>query len=250
MTSVIHNLVESEYIRERITPEPGDQFYLVLSDLLEAIRMLSDKNASNVLDFGCGGSPYRSLFNKIYHGADIVENLQRDITLIDDCKLPPQLASYDLVFSTQVLEHVGDPRLYLSECYRALRPGGQLVLTTHGSFEDHPCPEDYWRWTASGLRKVVEQSGLTVKKILKITTQGRASLFLLERDLGQLSSRSRYNSFCLSFKLLSRFGTRRLHKFADKFLSDCRVVEDLEERHTRYIALGVSAVRPTGSKCA
>src|SRR6185436_6911761 len=71
-------------------------------------------------------------------------------------------ASADAVVSFQVLEHVDDVETYLSECNRVLRPGGRLVLTTHGIWVYHPMAgicEDYWRWTGAGLRKTVEAYG-------------------------------------------------------------------------------------------
>ncbi len=59
------------------------------------------------------------------------------------------------MLSTQVLEHVTDPRLYLAECHRVLRPGGPLLLSTHGIMVYHPDPVDYWRWTGAGLQRAV-----------------------------------------------------------------------------------------------
>ena len=53
-----------------------------------------------------------------------------------------------------------DPALYLSECFRVLRPGGRMLLSTHGMFVYHPDPDDYWRWTCAGLQHVVERGGL------------------------------------------------------------------------------------------
>ncbi len=39
-------------------------------------------------------------------------------------------ASFDLIVSFEVYEHLEEPEVYLSECRRVLRPGGRLVLST------------------------------------------------------------------------------------------------------------------------
>jgi SAM-dependent methyltransferase len=119
---------------------------------------------SRVLDYGCASGPYRDLLPSTleYVGADIVGNPDADVVLNADGTVPLPDASFDLVLSSQVLEHVGDPVLYLSECTRLLRPGGALVLTTHGLMYSHRDPEDFWRWTSDGLAKVVEEAGLEV----------------------------------------------------------------------------------------
>jgi SAM-dependent methyltransferase len=70
--------------------------------------------------------------------------------------------SCDAVLSTQVLEHVTDPSVYLSECARVLRPTGRLLLSTHGMMVYHPDPVDFWRWTCAGLQRAVEEAGLEV----------------------------------------------------------------------------------------
>ncbi|MEM8829649.1 MAG: tetratricopeptide repeat protein [Cyanobacteria bacterium P01_G01_bin.19] len=43
---------------------------------------------------------------------------------MDGCKLDFDSATFDLVVSIDVLEHVRQPDVYLQECYRVLRPGG------------------------------------------------------------------------------------------------------------------------------
>src|SRR4051794_14117655 len=119
-----------------------------------------------ILDYGCADIPYRGFFpsDAEYVAADLRGNPNATLTLNADGTIPCPDDSFDAVLSTQVLEHVDDPALYLSECFRALRPGGRLLLSTHGVFIYHPDPDDYWRWTCSGLRRVVGEAGLDVER--------------------------------------------------------------------------------------
>jgi SAM-dependent methyltransferase len=57
---------------------------------------------------------------------------------------------------------VDSPHSYLSEALRILKPGGCIILTTHGYWYYHPTPYDYWRWTSAGLKKTVEAEGFKV----------------------------------------------------------------------------------------
>ncbi len=116
-------------------------------------------------DYGCGTMPYRSLFNlsKVeYVGIDLNWNPHAEVFISDDSKILIDDSSFDVVLSTQVLEHVEDPAGYLQEAFRVLKPGGKLVLTTHGYWMYHPDPTDYWRWTSSGLQKIVKKEGFEV----------------------------------------------------------------------------------------
>jgi SAM-dependent methyltransferase len=245
---------DDKYLRERIKPLPGDPLYLSLSDLLLALQNLCPSNVSRVLDYGCGGSPYRPLFkNCVYHRADI-GGQDLDYQYGSDSRLPVEDDAYDLVLSTQVLEHVEDPALYLMECHRILKQGGRLLLTTHGVFEDHACPFDYWRWTAFGLQKLIERHGFKVDSSVKVTTGPRAAMFLAERLSGRFEFASGHvvaRSWKLGLRLMRRFGTtpvrefagRRLHKMADSRFAKNRVVDAGEAGHGTYIGVGMLASR-------
>lgn len=127
-------------------------------------RDLAVPPAGRVLDYGCADVPYRRFFGPDvdFIAADLPGNPHATLLLRDDGTVPAPDDSFDAVLSTQVLEHVVDPGLYLRECRRVLRPGGRLLLSTHGIFVYHPDPVDLWRWTCDGLRHVVEQAGLEV----------------------------------------------------------------------------------------
>jgi SAM-dependent methyltransferase len=115
-----------------------------------------------VLDYGCGNRPYEQLLRtkyRIYRGADLPGNPDADITLAVGQPIPVPDESFDGVVSTQVLEHVDDPRRYLREAWRVLRPRGVLLLSTHGVWQYHPDPTDFWRWTLDGLRRELAMAG-------------------------------------------------------------------------------------------
>lgn len=119
-----------------------------------------------VLDFGCADMPYRRLFAPTveFAGADLPGNPDATIEIQPDGTLPVGDESFDTVLSTQVLEHVTDPGVYLSECARVLRPEGRMLLSTHGLMIYHPDPVDYWRWTCAGLRRQVSEAGFVIER--------------------------------------------------------------------------------------
>jgi SAM-dependent methyltransferase len=145
--------------------------------------------AQRVLDYGCADIPYRGLFpaSADYVAADLPGNPRATVQIAADGTIPVEDGSCDVVLSTQVLEHVEEPALYLSECFRVLRPGGRLLLTTHGMMVWHPDPVDYWRWTCEGLRRAVGDAGLEVRRFEGIMGLGATGLqFFQDAALGKL----------------------------------------------------------------
>lgn len=118
-----------------------------------------------LVDYGCGDTPYRELLAprvKRYLGLDLGEGERVDAQLRDDFTADLPDASADIVVSTQVLEHVPEPQAYLAECRRLLAADGKLILSTHGHWRFHPHPDDYWRWTSQGLRRLLGDAGFDV----------------------------------------------------------------------------------------
>lgn len=172
-------------VRERAFPESGDLFYVHLADLRQALRVVLAGTAGAWLDYGSDTSPYRDLLGGCQlQSADLPRPGRAVDHVIGESGDLAGIASgiFDGVLSTQVLEHVPDPALYLGEAHRVLRPGGRLVLSTHGIWEDHPGPLDLRRWTLQGLQYEVQAAGFQVQSCWALTCRRRAALFLLQQQ--------------------------------------------------------------------
>lgn len=147
----------------------------------ELVARAAVGRGATVVDYGCGDQPYRSLLDSYdYIGVDLPQNERAAVGIRPDGGVPLPDQCADLILSTQVLEHVTDPVVYLSECRRLLRPGGTLLLSTHGVMYFHPHPTDYWRWTHDGLRLSLDRAGFAVVEQQGVLTLPAASLQLVQ----------------------------------------------------------------------
>jgi SAM-dependent methyltransferase len=242
---------DAEYERNRSDPRPGEPLYPHLSDLLQALRPRLKRARGVWLDLGSGTSPYRACMGDAeLKSADIPASDDRvvrpDYVLEPGQPCPAPDASFDGILSTQVLEHVPDPREYLEDAFRLLRPGGEMILTTHGIWEDHACPLDLYRWTAQGLRQDVSSVGFEVVECLPLTCGVRAALQLLTHELTHVKWWGRYRGLTGwllgALRLLARYRPQAMHAYADRALADERIGREGE--HKLYIALLISARKP------
>ncbi|MFN3429760.1 MAG: class I SAM-dependent methyltransferase [Candidatus Sericytochromatia bacterium] len=64
-------------------------------------------------------------------------------------------ARFDVVVSTEVIEHVEDWRSVLSNMKRVLAPGGLILLTTRSpGYPYHAFPHDFWRYDQADMRRI------------------------------------------------------------------------------------------------
>ena len=108
----------------------------------------------SILDIGSSNAPYKKLLkSKKYTTLDINKRSNPDICC-DAHEIPCKKESFDLILSTEFLEHSYDPKKAISELARVLKKGGSCVLSTRLIKEVHGEPFDYFRFTKYGLIKL------------------------------------------------------------------------------------------------
>jgi ubiquinone/menaquinone biosynthesis C-methylase UbiE len=151
-----------------------------------ALLLSEARRGERVLDLGCGAGRFVAALREA--GAEPVgveiaeaalERARRNVPGADlrlvapDGSLPLEHGSFDLVWCSEVLEHVVDTRQLLLEVRRVLRPAGRLLVTTpfHGRlkgalialtrFEAHydPTGAHLRFYTRASLRKTLVRAG-------------------------------------------------------------------------------------------
>jgi SAM-dependent methyltransferase len=210
------------------------QFAFAEDRLRDAVRRLVRgaqlPAGARVGDFGCGEMPYRTELpaGAEYVGIDLPGNPNATVTIGPDGSVPLPDGTFDLILSNQVLEHVLDPVRTLDECRRTLKPGGSLVLSTHGIMYYHRDPEDYWRWTRVGLEKLVTERGFEVVETIGVLGLAAASLQLFQDGTVWRLPRRLQRAYVVAMQLGIRL--------TDRWYSD-------EERRADCLTIALRAVR-------
>jgi SAM-dependent methyltransferase len=93
----------------------------------------------------------------------------RLVELEPDAPLPLEDGAFDLVLCAEVLEHVRDVQLLLSEIRRVLRPGGTLALTTPAHLpvgrRPDPLSPHIRFFTRRSLRTLLDELGFDVRSL-------------------------------------------------------------------------------------
>lgn len=131
-------------------------------------RLLPDYGG-RVLDVGCGNKPYQTWFGDVseYVGLDVVPGPKVDIVITSGERWPVQDSYYDVLLSTQVIEHVDSLEFALEQMRRVIKADGVVILSFPFLFNVHGAPYDYRRFTHYGAAKL-----LPGYEILHLESQG------------------------------------------------------------------------------
>ena len=124
-----------------------------INDHLRALLDKSGVVGGRVLEIGGRGHPRAHVFDPAAFGYDNLDLDPAIATVPGDITNCPEIpdASFDVILSVDVFEHLTQPWRAAAEMVRLLAPGGFVYTSTLFSWRYHPCPVDFWRYTPDAL---------------------------------------------------------------------------------------------------
>lgn len=194
----------------------SDHYYLVYQPLIrDIIYAIDNYSKGRVLDIGCGNKPYKKLFKDKcfeYLGCDIVQSSESCVDIICEAtNIPLEDNSFDTIFCTQVIEHVGDHNKLIHEMYRLLKPNGYAIVSGPLYWHLHEEPHDYFRFTKYGFKYIFEKRGFEMVNIL--ANGGKWATF------GQMVIHT-FPHFLIKHKLFRKLNNRFFSYLDNKYYYD------------------------------
>ncbi len=205
--------LKAYYLEQLMRPGCGglffNPFYFARKGLYDSVRELAPQISGRVLDVGCGSRPYETLFvvNE-YVGLELDtpenrKNKNADV-FYDGSVLPFEAGHFDAVICNQVLEHVFEPDVFLSELSRVLKPGGRLLLTVPFVWDEHEQPRDFGRYSSFGLAALLRKHYFEVLAQRKTVSDVRAVFQLLNAYLYKITATpNRYLNLLIALLLMA-----------------------------------------------
>ncbi len=125
-----------------------------------------------VIDVGACEQYYRKQLDRLgpVLALDVAPYTATDV-IADAHSLPFRDESAAAVVVVEVLEHLKRPWQFFAEASRVLAKGGVLVGVAPQYCPTHGFPDDYFRYTRSGLTSLAESEGLTAEAIWPVGGQ-------------------------------------------------------------------------------
>ncbi|MEM8738120.1 MAG: class I SAM-dependent methyltransferase [Planctomycetota bacterium] len=138
-------------------------------------RIIPEHTRGHFLDLGCGKAPFYKLYRPYCDEITCVDwtasghgNPYTDLSADLSKPLPLADQQFDTILLSSVLEHLPDPGLALSECYRVLKPNGKLLMNVPFLYGLHEIPFDYFRYTEYGLRQLTACANLNTIEVIPL----------------------------------------------------------------------------------
>ncbi len=165
---------------------------------LDAMKEVVSYAKGELLDVGCGGSPFYPLFlqkTNSYVKTDILTSSGKPDIYSNITALPFKDESFDTILCTQVLEHVFEPFHAFNEMKRILRFGGVVIIGTPLIYWIHEAPVDYFRYTRYFYQKVAKMHDFEILYLKEVGGIMNVLVDILSKGIILVSLKSKYLSF-------------------------------------------------------
>lgn len=128
------------------------------------LDLVRDKDVLEVGSYNVNGSVreiLEPLGPRSYTGIDVVSGPGVDVVCpAENIKKHFEDREWDIVISTEMLEHAENWRTVVEQMRRAVRPGGLLLVTARGPGFAYHNPPDHWRFTLTDFANAFSQRSI------------------------------------------------------------------------------------------
>lgn len=172
------NRLPQNSVRGRIRGYIERHAHLLGDDVLEIGSRMTDQHAWWIVNRDLANGKWLGIDMQPGHGVDQVADIHY---------LPWEMKGrFSGILCSEVLEHVARPWVALPKLKEAMKPGGWIIITTLFSFPEHGFPDDYYRYSRSGLKLLLEDAGFK-----NVETEYAGSVELVLNDHGEATNSRR-----------------------------------------------------------
>jgi|TARA_B100000959_G_scaffold135101_1_gene141958 SAM-dependent methyltransferase len=247
-------ILQSAERSSQLDPSENVIFQRHMIAYMETAKIIS----GNVLEIGCGeGYGITELAPKAeqyfaldkYNTAISEELKEKNNIIFKQMEVPPLKGidnnSIDFVVTFQVIEHINNDELFISEIYRVLRPGGKLILTTPNQLMSLTRnPWHFREYTPNQIQEILQTSfqDIDIKGVFGL----EKAMDYYEKNKKEVEKITRWDIFNLQY-LLPRFLLQIPYDILNRI--NRQKLQDNNDDLVDAITINDFCIKPMTDKC-
>jgi len=247
-------ILQSAERSSQLDPSENVIFQRHMIAYMETAKIIS----GNVLEIGCGeGYGITELAPKAeqyfaldkYNTAISEELKEKNNIIFKQMEVPPLKGidnnSIDFVVTFQVIEHINNDELFISEIYRVLRPGGKLILTTPNQLMSLTRnPWHFREYTPNQIQEILQTSfqDIDIKGVFGL----EKVMDYYEKNKKEVEKITRWDIFNLQY-LLPRFLLQIPYDILNRI--NRQKLQDNNDDLVDAITINDFCIKPMTDKC-